>query len=119
LPPPAPEGKRVHSETLRRTGMKRRRALVDLVRFTNGFPERIDGYPERLASASDDLPRPPSGRRPFLAQEGGNPLSAQRVCTGRTVIWLPGTPRAVWTSDSVFARSVPRLRPVSPMSPLT
>jgi hypothetical protein len=35
--------------------MKRRTALVDLVRFTNGFPERIDGYPGRLASASDDL----------------------------------------------------------------
>jgi hypothetical protein len=99
--------------------MKRRRPLVDLVRFTNGFPEQIDGYPGRLPSASDDLQRPPSGRRPFLAQEAGNPLSAQHVCTRRSVIWIPGTPHAVWTSDSVFARSVPRLRPVSLMSPLT
>jgi hypothetical protein len=35
LPPPAPEQKRIHSSTLRRTGMKRRRPAVDLVRFTN------------------------------------------------------------------------------------
>jgi hypothetical protein len=77
------------------------------------------GNPGRLPSASDDLRRPPSGRRPCLAQEAGNPLSAQHVCTRRSVIWIPGTPHAVWTSDSVFARSVPRLRPVSPMSPLT
>ncbi len=41
--------------TLRRTGMKRRRPLVDLVRFTNRFLEQIDGYPGRLPSASDDL----------------------------------------------------------------
>jgi hypothetical protein len=38
LPPPAPERRWIHSTTLRRTGMKRRRALVDFVRFTNGFP---------------------------------------------------------------------------------
>ncbi|CAM6063909.1 unnamed protein product [Sphagnum tenellum] len=75
LPPPAPERKRIHLSTLRRTGMKRRRPLADLVGFTNGFPERIDGYPGRLPSASDNLQRPPSGRRPCSAQEAGNPLS--------------------------------------------
>ncbi len=74
LPPPVPERRWIHSTTLRRTGMKRRRALVDLVRFTNGFPWTHRWVPRETSIGEWRLITPPVRPTPFLSARGRESL---------------------------------------------
>jgi hypothetical protein len=70
LPPSTPKRRRIHSTTLRRTGMKRRRALVDLVRFTNEFPWTHRWVPWEIGIGEWRLITPPVRPTPFLSARG-------------------------------------------------